>query len=142
MSSLNDKKTDELGIVKLFRDRYEDFPQGVLNASESPDFILSIGPKKKFGLELTRLHQKIPGSDPFSFENISACLLQKEEKLKLYRKKRLQEYWLILVVRDPAFKPRYNLHNKIIVWEFKTDYNNVFLFNFLNGEVFTLNKKA
>ena len=59
MSSLNDKKTDELIIIKLFRERYGDFPRGDLSVSESPDFILSMGPKKKFGLELTRLHQQI-----------------------------------------------------------------------------------
>ncbi len=139
MSSLHDKKTDERVIMELFRDRYEDFPSGDLSTSESPDFILSIGPKKKFGIELTRLHQQIPGTDPFSHENISACLLRKEEKLRIYRKKKLQEYWLVLVMRDPAFGPRYNLHNKMMVWKFSSSYNRVFLFNILNGEVYTLN---
>jgi hypothetical protein len=138
MSSFRDKKNNELVIIELFRDRYNDFPKGDLIASESPDFILSIGPKRKFGLELTRLHQQITGTDPFSHENISACLQQKEEKLRIYRKKKLQEYWLILNVQDPSLKPRYNLHNKMIVWKFCSGYNRVFLFNSISGEVFIL----
>jgi len=140
MKTLSDKKTEELVIIELFRDRFKNFPGGVLTVSESPDFILSIGPEKKLGLELTRLHQQIKGTDPFSYENIVACLQQKEEKLELYRRKRLQEYWLILFVRDPAYSPRYNLYNKLIVWEFETDFNRVFFFNLLNSDVFELKK--
>jgi hypothetical protein len=137
---MNQKKTEELVILELFRERYTDFPKGILNVSESPDFILSLGPRKKIGLELTRLHEQYPGADPFSFENISACLMQKEGKLNLYRNKRLQEYWLILTVRDPAYVPRYNLFNKLLVWKFETGYDRVFIFNALNGNVYRMQK--
>ena len=138
---MNNKKKEELIILELFRDRYKNFPKGKLNPSESPDFILSLGPRKKIGLELTRLHQQSPGKDPFSFENISACLQHKEDKLILYRKKNLQAYWLILTILDPAYKPRYNLYNKFIVWDFHTSYDEIFLFNALNGDVYTLNRR-
>ena len=141
MKKLNHKKIEESAIIELFRDQYTDFPKGLLYASESPDFILSLGIRKKIGVEITRLHHKISGSDPYSFENISACLLLKEEKLGLYKKKKLQEYWLIIFVRDPAYKPRYNLSNKLLVWEFETNYNKVFIFNAMEGNVFELQKK-
>ncbi len=139
---MDTKKTEELFILDLFRDLYEDFPKGILNASESPDFILSLGPRNKIGLELTRLHLQVPGSDPFSFENISACLQQKEEKLDLYRKKNLQEYWLILAVRDPAFRPGYNLNNKLMVWKFPSAYNRIFIFDVMKGRILELKKTS
>ena len=140
-NQVEEKKKDELIILELFRERYPDFPKGIINATESPDFILSMGPKNKVGIELTRLHQHLPGSDPFAYENLAACLEVKDEKIQLYRKKKLQEYWLILAVLDPAFRPRFNLHNKLIKWRFNSAYNRIFLFNVLSGEVFTLKKE-
>ena len=137
---MNDKKKEELNVLELFRDLYENFPKGVLNPAESPDFILSLGPRKKIGLELTRLHQQSTGEDPFSYENIAACIQLKEDKLALYRKKNLQAYWLILAVLDPAYRPRYNLHNKLTVYSFNTSYDEIFLFNTLSGNIITLNR--
>jgi hypothetical protein len=137
---MDEKKTDELIILELFRERYKDFPKGDLSVSESPDFILSLGPRNKIGLELTRFHQQFSGGDPFSYENISACLNHKEDKLRLYRRKKLREYWLILAVLDPAYKSSYNLHNKLLVWKFETGYNRIFIFNVLNGDVFRLKR--
>ena len=139
---MDQKKTEELVILELFRERYSDFPKGILNTSESPDFILSLGPRNKIGLELTRLNEQFPGTDPFSFENISACLKRKEIKLKLYQNKKLQEYWLILTVRDPAYKPRYNLYNKLMVWKFETGYNRIFIFNVMDGNVYRMQKSS
>ncbi len=139
MDILNDKKKHETVILELFRDLYPDFPKGVLKASESPDFILSLGPRHKIGIELTRLNLNQPYSDLFSFENISACLSSKDEKLGLYKRKRLQEYWLILYVWDITIKPRYNLHNKLINWCFGTGFNRVFLFYMAEGHLFELN---
>jgi hypothetical protein len=135
---VEDKKTEEFAILEIFRDVFPDFPRGLLSPSESPDFILSLGPKKKIGIELTRLSQQLPDSNPFSFENISACLLTKEPKLRLYKKKRLSEYWLILVVRDPAYTPRHNLNNKLIKWVFASGFNRVFLFYLARSRVYEL----
>ncbi len=137
---MNLKKKEELAILELFRDRFDGFPKGILKPSESPDFILSLEPRKRIGLELTRLHRQNPGSDLFSYENISACLEQKESKLVLYRKKRLQEYWLILALLDPAAKPRYNMDNKLAVWKFSSSYHRVFMFNVAAGRVLELRK--
>ena len=115
-----------------------DFPKGVLFPGESPDFILSITPRKKIGVELTRLNQRVPHSDLYSFENIVACLEAKEEKLVLYKRKKLQEYWLILVAGDPLYKPRFNLHNKLIKWVFESGFKRVFLFDVNGNKIFEL----
>jgi hypothetical protein len=139
MISSDDKKAGEVRVLERFREVYPDFPKGALSVGESPDFILARGPRNKIGIELTRLHQHTSGDDPFSYDNIAACLLLKEDKLSLYRRKRLKEYWLIISVRDPAFKPRYNLGNKLISWKFRSEYDRIFLFNVPGASIYELN---
>jgi hypothetical protein len=136
---VNDKKRGESVIINLFRENFPSFPKGSLNPSESPDFILAISPKQKIGIELTSLHPFIPDSELLSFENITACLEAKNEKLRLYKKKKLNEYWLIISVNDLHSRNRIHIHNKLIIWVFETGFNRVFLFNEINGKVFELN---
>jgi len=135
---VENKKREEIEIMKLFRKLYTGFPKAVMVPSESPDFILRVGPKMKIGVELTRLNQRSTDSDLFSYDNISACLRSKDQKLALYKRKKLQEYWLILYVRDPAFKPRYNLHNKLILWMFDSGFNRIFLFYMTRNKIYEL----
>ena len=136
---MNDKKRGESVIINLFRENFPSFPKGSLKPSESPDFILAISPKQKIGIELTSLHPFIPDSELLSFENITACLEAKNEKLRLYKKKKLNEYWLIISVNDLHSRNRIHIHNKLIIWVFETGFNRVFLFNEINGKVFELN---
>jgi len=136
---LNDKKQTESAILNLFREHYPDFPKGLLKPSESPDFILGISPKQKIGIELTRLHPYFSDAELLSYENINACLEAKNEKLQLYRKKKLNEYWLIISVNELLSWNRINLHNKLIAWNFNTGFNRVFIFNTIAGKVFELN---
>ncbi len=138
---MDSKKTEELVVLELFRDRWKEFPKGKLNVAESPDFILCLSPRNKIGIELTRLHQHFPDADPFAYENILACLQGKEEKLRLYRRKRLQEYWLIIAVLDPAYRPGYNLQNKLVARRFISGYNKIFIFNLLDGKIIELQKR-
>jgi len=136
---VNDKKRGESVIINLFRENFPSFPKGSLKPSESPDFILAISPKHKIGIELTSLHPFIPDIELLSFENIAACLEAKNEKLRLYKKKKLNEYWLIISVNDLHSRNRIHIHNKLIIWVFNTGFNRVFLFNEINGKVFELN---
>ena len=136
---MNDKKQGELVIINLFRENLPGFPKGLLKPSESPDFILAISPKKKIGIELTSLHPFIPDTELLSYENITACLEAKNEKLRLYKKKKLNEYWLIISVNDLHSRNRIHKYNKLIIWVFKTGFNRVFLFYEKNGKVLELN---
>jgi len=136
---VNDKKRGESVIINLFRENFPSFPKGSLKPSESPDFILANSPKHKIGIELTSLHPFIPEIELLSFENIAACLEAKNEKLRLYKKKKLNEYWLIISVNDIHSRNRIHIHNKLIIWVFKTGFNRVFLFNEINGKVLELN---
>jgi hypothetical protein len=136
---VNYKKQTESVIINLFREHYAAFPKGSLKPSESPDFILSISPSQNIGIELTRLHPYYSGIELLSYENITACLEAKNDKLRLYRKKKLNEYWLVISVNDLRSWNRINVHNKLMVWNFKTGFNRVFLFNTIDGKVLDLN---
>jgi hypothetical protein len=136
---VNDKKQAESAIINLFRKHFPGFPRGSLKPSESPDFILSESPKRKIGIELTSLHLFFSDTELLSYENIAACLEAKNGKLRLYRKKKLNEYWLIIYVEDIPGWYRLNIHNKLIVWDFQTGFTRVFLFNSLEGKVLELN---
>ena len=138
---MNDKKQTESVIINLFREHYHGFPKGSLKPSESPDFILSISPRQKIGIELTSLHPYFSDTELLSYENITACLEAKNGKLRIYQKKKLNEYWLIISVNDLHSWNRINIHNKLIVWNFKTGFNRVFLFNTTDGKVLELNQE-
>lgn len=138
---MNDKKHTESIIINLFREHFSDFPKGSLKPSESPDFILGITPRQKIGIELTSLHPSFSDTELLSYENITACLEAKNEKLRLYQRKKLDEYWLIISVNDLHSWNRINIHNKLIIWVFKTGFNRVFLFNIIDGKVLELNHK-
>ena len=135
---MNDKKRSESVIINMFRENFPGFPKGLLKPSESPDFILAISPKQKIGIELTGLHPFSSDTDLLSYENITACLNAKNEKLRLYKKKKLNEYWLIISVNNDHSRNRINIQNKLIIWVFKTGFNRVFLFNTSDGKVFEL----
>ena len=136
---MNEKKHAESIIINLFREHFPDFPKGSLKPSESPDFILGITPRNKIGIELTSIHPYSPDTELLSYENITACLEAKNEKLRLYKKKKLNEYWLIISVKDLDSWNKIHIHNKLIIWVFKTGFNRVFLFNEINGKVLELN---
>jgi hypothetical protein len=136
---MNDKKQNESVIINLFREHFSGFPKGSLKPSESPDFILGITPRQKIGIELTSLHPYFSDIELLSYKNITACLEAKNEKLRLYQKKKLNEYWLIISVNDLHSWNRINIHNKLIIWVFKTGFNRVFLFNTIDGKVLELN---
>ena len=95
-----DKTTEEWLVMRYFRERYVQFPKGKLIKTESPDFILRVNRKKRIGIELTRLDYSL--KDVTNKNKLSGLLslliAQKEEKLPLYQKKILSEYWLIVSV--------------------------------------------
>jgi hypothetical protein len=88
--------------MRYFREKYKPFPKGKLVKSESPDFILKVNRKKQIGIELTRFDYL--ANDGSSRDEIlmhlGGLIAQKEDKLKLYRKKLLNEYWLVITAES------------------------------------------
>ena len=95
-----DKTMEEWVVMRYFREKYVQFPKGKLIKTESPDFILRVNRKKRIGIELTRLDYLLDDTAKTNELNdvISILITQKEEKLPLYQKNILSEYWLIVSV--------------------------------------------
>jgi hypothetical protein len=51
-----EKKQLEILLMAYFRECFPDFPKGPLDASESPDFIVTMKNRHQLGIELTRFH--------------------------------------------------------------------------------------
>lgn len=247
MKEAQAKKDVEKWILQSFQENCDDFPKGSVRSFESPDFIIQVKPKKRFGLELTslypdweqqisnpqegvrrRLAEKVvdmagellegkgviplyikvafelsmldesgemitavrlanaiydstknqnagssfslqlnrdglpasvkhvllihhPGmnqtvwaqaSQFVHFEDIieaiQEALLAKEEKLKLYRTRNLNAYWLLLVVDLLEGDKKINVFNRLYRTTFESSFNRVYLFELLKGRVIRL----
>jgi hypothetical protein len=90
------KVSEEWVAIRYFREKYAQFPKGKLIKSESPDFILKLNRKKSIGIEITRLDYLLRNNFDNWSELLSRLLEKKEDKLPLYKKSLLNEYWLII----------------------------------------------
>jgi hypothetical protein len=60
------RKIDEENyILKYFSKELPDFPKAKFFKTESPDFVISLNPKNKIGVELTKLTNKIPDNKKY-----------------------------------------------------------------------------
>ncbi len=96
------KKSEEWIVMRYFREKYELFPKGKLVKSESPDFILKVNRRKQIGIELTRFDHLAAGKSGGNevIHQLKKLITQKEDKLRIYQKKLLNEYWLIISVES------------------------------------------
>jgi hypothetical protein len=143
---------EELSIMKRFRDDYAAFPKGKLQKSESPDFILKQNPKTTIGIELTKLHgskvrkekthfpRKINGYQPpeLNRENIEFTINAKNEKITIYRQKKLNQIWLLITADLDESPVSFNLYNKLENWIFYSKFQKIFLYELKNRKVFEL----
>lgn len=125
-------------VLELFRRYYNEFPKGRLQKTESPDFILKISTKKSIGIELTELYNHNQKESNFSVEQIEILIAKKEEKIRLYRKKKVSELWLIVTVDAIEQSDLHNLISGIEKHEFNSLFNKVFLFEIFNRKIFEL----
>ncbi len=131
-----DKKNTERDILNKFSMSYTDFPKGRIISSESPDFIIKSNKKTSLGIELMQL---FPASADNVIDFIKKSIDKKEEKLIIYKKNRLNKYWLILYTDNfDTFGP-FNITNIFEKWSFKTSFDDVFLFNLSNLNIIKLN---
>ena len=122
-----EKKIIEKEYLMHFLKLYEDPPSGKIISSESPDFIISLNRRKSIGIELTKLIVKDTASHKhLSREDLNAVIEKKNGKLKLYRKKRIDLYWLIIIIEDETGDTI--IHQHTAQWDFSTSFNKIFLF--------------
>jgi hypothetical protein len=245
---LQNKKLQEKTILEYFSVIYAEYPGGKILQTESPDFILLPFPKKRIGIEITRLNQpkypnqkfnslqvsnvensvidearsvfeskqqsfplflsisfkhnvrilksqikivarkiahdvlnQIRGADPksnFSFstekglaenyiryiegihlpeinaslwlnaggfevpalsrEFIVKKIASKEKKIHLYRRKRLDSIWLLLVTDSNRRSTSFNLQNQIESWNIPSDFDKVFLLEIIEKKLYKI----
>jgi hypothetical protein len=70
---------------------------------------------------------------------IESAIRYKEEKLPIYMRNRLEEYWLLIVMEVNYDLISWNLQNQIENWTFRSRFNKVFLLARIFGKVFELN---
>jgi hypothetical protein len=63
---------------------------------------------------------------------------EKEEKMELYKQKKLDQYWLILLTDFATRSTSFNLHNKLSLWSFRSTFHKVFLFEIFNPGIYEL----
>ncbi|MBN2348992.1 MAG: hypothetical protein JXJ22_09155 [Bacteroidales bacterium] len=146
----DEKYQDENLIMHYFAEKYDQFPSGKLIKTESPDFILKRSSRSAIGIELTRLkqpnsfnylHSDRPYESlpvPFTKENLEKTIYNKEEKLPIYRKKKVEELWLIITAEIIEKSTSYNIPDKIDQWNFNSKFHKVFFFEIFSGNIFEL----
>lgn len=139
------KASERRALDELVR-LYPHFPKGKIRNSESPDFIVHTGRKRKTGIELTRLTRSeelifSPGDrfhPAFSLESIQQVISFKESKISLYRKKRVNRLWLVIVVEDFDLPPTFNIRNHLDHWIPETDFEVVLILHLSLQKVFEI----
>ena len=134
-----EKSLQEKVILNYFREKYADFPKGKVSKTESPDFLLEISPKKRIGIELTGMYKRSKTFVRRSLQNSLLNIIRKKEvKLKIYKKKKFELYWLIIISDCLSELFPYNFRNKLQNTPFSSLFDKVFVFDLFEGEVFDL----
>jgi hypothetical protein len=71
-------------------------------------------------------------------DDIRIAIRKKDEKLRLYRKQRLNYYWLLITTDRLRGVRSFNLPNKIMNHKFYSNFQHVFLFDLIKSNVFQL----
>ncbi len=132
------KKEEEKIIIELFRRAYKEFPKGRLAKSESPDFILKLSPKKSIGIELTKLYNHNDIQIDYSVNALDSLIKKKEEKIRLYLKKKTNELWLIITIESISVNAWNKLSGKIEKWNSATLFHKVFVFELFDKKIIEL----
>jgi hypothetical protein len=138
------QKEEERLIIDYFRKSYPEFPRGKLKKSESPDFVLHQNHHGAIGIEITRLHAAgIPKNNPgfsvaeFTRENIEASIKRKEVKLPIYRKKKIDIFWLIITT---DYIPNSGSVNRkdFLHWQLTSGFHKIFLFDLFEKKIYII----
>ena len=103
-----------------------DFPKGKLKEGESPDFILRLSPRLNIGIELSRITSLNKPETGF-IQAVLDRIRSKEEKLTIYRKKRLDSYWLLLYVPDNEYNFSGPLQRQVEQSRIISNYDRIYL---------------
>jgi hypothetical protein len=140
----HDKSIQEQIILDRFRKHYHGFPKGRIVKSESPDFMLMSCNKPAIGIELTSL--PFPNytlgneSNEEFISDIVHSISRKQEKLKSYRQKNADAYWLIIFA-DSIELNGFSFNGQLEGSFSKNGFDRVFLFDLFEAKVWELENK-
>jgi hypothetical protein len=72
--------------------------------------------------------------------SIQNSIEHKERKIRLYKKRRMDKYWLLIVAECLNCASPFNINNLLERWEFRTSFHELFLFEMFEQKVYFLNK--
>ncbi len=133
------RKQKERILVKYFLEKCEDAPTGKLVSGESPDFILRTSRKYAIGIELTEINVngKAEGWEDLRIL-LQEAVEKKENKLELYRKKRLDKYWLVITAENLDGLDIVKAAEYFKRLEWYSDFHRIYLFDLFDGKLVTL----
>jgi hypothetical protein len=70
--------------------------------------------------------------------SIEQSIAHKEEKLSLYRKRRMDNYWLLIVAECLSCAIPFNVNNLLERWQFKSSFHKIFLMDLFKQKIFEL----
>ncbi len=70
--------------------------------------------------------------------DIRKAILKKDEKLKIYTSRNLQEYWLLITTDQLQASRNQNIGNRLKNCQFNSLFHKVFLFELMKGRIFQL----
>ena len=73
-----------------------------------------------------------------SKDYLEEIIRAKEQKLPLYRKKRFDQYWLIIYADSFARSVSFHVSNQLEAWNIQSEFHQVFLFERMNFRVYSL----
>jgi hypothetical protein len=140
-----DKEKEERLIMDIFRDRFAGFPKGNLTKTESPDFVLRTGPKRAIGIEVTALfrpnsQQMIKGAVSLKVLKgaITDAITRKEGKLGAYRRRKLNQLWLLLTMDSANAEMGAWLSGCVGQWEIDSGFRKIYLIDWYDKQIWEL----
>ncbi|GAB4324068.1 MAG: hypothetical protein Kow00127_16780 [Bacteroidales bacterium] len=123
------QKDEEFLVVSLFRAKVPEYSRGRLIRSESPDFILVMSRHNRVGMELTR----ITAENSISREITDAVSRKEEKLLRLYSRKLLRKYILVIYSEDAVVGAEDKLSQ--LVENVESGFEEIFFFDLFTGKV-------
>ncbi len=140
-----DKSNERTQLDLLIR-LYPGFPPGRITPSESPDFIIHSAMRRSMGIELTRWtlpETEASGSESrftpsYSLEALDHLIRKKEALMDLYRKRRLEKIWLVILVNGFVQSPAFNLHNHLENLKIRSSFDAILLLDQGSSKVYEI----
>jgi hypothetical protein len=128
-----------ISVRKILHGVKADFFKGVIRINGLPSFLNSVLVVRHNVLQSSiwevANHQGISNDIA---ADIRKAILKKDEKLKIYASRNLQEYWLLITTDQLQAPLSLNIVNRLVNSQFNSLFHKVFLFELMMARIFQL----